>query len=160
MTKFDGTLFNNAIQCVKLNRNSPDKECKSPPLDVKMVTLNWKKFWVQSNSSTRCFTTVHTNIFDLQSQKNRSEAFCFLCLLFRFLIIVIRTRKIIKTPKHETANGMGLAPQYNTTAPIKPPFSCLLLLYLFRLNLWSYNGIRLVYGRQKSPYMYMYGGTS
>ena len=49
MTKFDGTLFYNGIQCVvKLNHNSPDKECKSPPLDVKIVTLNGKNFWVQS----------------------------------------------------------------------------------------------------------------
>ena len=37
MTKFDGTLFNNAIQCVKLNRNSPDKECKQQESCVQML---------------------------------------------------------------------------------------------------------------------------
>ena len=60
-------------------------------------------------------------------------------------IIFKKTPKISKTPKHETVNGMGLAPQYNTSAPIS-----LLLLYLFRLNLnlWSYNEVWLVYGRQ------------
>ena len=43
-----------------------------------------------SPSSTRCFNTVHKNIFDLQSQKNKMLSLCFLCL-FRFLIIVIVT---------------------------------------------------------------------
>ena len=70
-------------------------------------------------------------------------------------IIFKKRQKISKTPKHETVNGMGLAPQYNTTAPIS-----LLLLYLFRLNPLSYNDVRLVYGRQKSPYMHMHDGTS